>query len=95
MEKTCLAHFFDVLICSHDFGKPKENPDFWPLFHDKYPFDNSKTVLVDDNLKVLKAASDFGIEHVVSVRLPDTKQAQKNIANYPSIADFRELMTGL
>ena len=95
MEKTCLTQFFDELVCSHDFGKPKENPEFWPLFHTKYTFDKSKTVLVDDNLKVLKAARDFGIEHVISVSLPDTKQPKKNIDGYPSITDFRELMLGL
>ncbi len=95
MEKTCLTQFFDELICSHDFGQPKEHPDFWPLFQKKYPFDKSKTVLVDDNLKVLEAASNFGIKHVISVSLPDTKQPQKIIDGFPSITDFRELMTGL
>ncbi len=95
MEKTCLAQFFDELVCSHDFGKPKEHPDFWPLFQEKYPFDKSTTVLVDDNSNVLEAASNFGIKHVISVSLPDTKQPQKIIADYPSITDFRELMKGL
>ena len=95
MEKTCLAQFFDELVCSHDFGKPKEHPDFWPLFQEKYPFDKSTTVLVDDNSNVLEAASNFGIKHVISVSLTDTKQPQKIIADYPSITDFRELMKGL
>lgn len=95
MEKTCLAQFFDELICAHDFGKPKEHPEFWPLFQKKHPFDKNTTVLVDDNLLVLKAASEFGIQHVISVSLPDSTKSKKIITDYSSITDFRELMMGL
>ncbi len=95
MEKTCLEHFFNELVCSHDIGKPKEHADFWPLFQRKYLFDPQRTVLIDDNLAVLSSARSFGIKHVISVSLPDTKKAKRVIEGYPAIEDFRELMIGL
>jgi putative hydrolase of the HAD superfamily len=95
MEKTCLQHFFNELVSSHDFGKPKEHADFWPLFQRKYLFDPQRTVLIDDNLAVLSSARAFGIKHVVSISLPDTSKVKRAIDDYPAIEDFRELMPGL
>jgi len=95
MEKTCLQPFFDDIISSHDFGQPKEKAEFWHFLHKLHPFENQTTLLVDDSMAVLNAARQFGIAHLISVSKPDTKMPKKQILDYPSIEDFRELMIGL
>lgn len=95
MEKTCLRPFFDSIISSHDFGFPKEHADFWQLLQQQQPFDKQTTLLIDDSLAVLNSAKLFGIAHLISVSKPDSKQPKKNIADFPAIEDFRELMIGL
>ena len=95
MEKTCLQPFFDDIISSHDFGQPKEKADFWHFLQTLHPFENQATLLVDDSLAVLNSARQFGIAHLISVSKPDTTMPKKQIIDYPSIEDFRELMVGL
>jgi len=95
MEKTCLQPFFDGIISSHDFGVPKEHAGFWSLLQQQQSFDKRTTLLIDDSLAVLNSARLFGIAHLITVSKPDSKQPKKHVAGYPSIEDFRELMTGL
>ena len=95
MEKTCLQPFFDGIISSHDFGVPKEHAGFWSLLQQQQSFDKQTTLLIDDSLAVLNSARLFGIAHLITVSKPDSKQPKKHVAGYPSIEDFRELMTGL
>lgn len=95
MEKTCLQPFFDAIVSSHDFGQPKETPEFWHFLQERHPFENQTTLLVDDSLSVLNSARQFGIGHLISVSKPDSKMPKKQIVDYPAIEDFRELMTGL
>lgn len=95
MEKTCLQPFFDAIVSSHDFGRPKETPEFWHFLQERHPFDNQTTLLVDDSLAVLNSARQFGIAHLISISKPDSKMPKKQVFDYPAIEDFRELMTGL
>ena len=95
MQKTCLQSFFDQIISSHDFGSPKEQQAFWSQLNEAQPFEKQKTLLVDDSIAVLKSAERYGIKHLISVSRPDTQRAKKEIYDFPSIEDFRELMPGL
>jgi 5'-nucleotidase len=95
MEKTGLAVFFDAIVSSHDFRKPKENPDFWECLRQSHPFEKAKTLLIDDSLAVLSSAQNYGIGHLVSISRPDTSMPKRDITNFTAIEDFRELMPGL
>jgi putative hydrolase of the HAD superfamily len=95
MEKTCLQPFFDDIVSSHDLGIPKEHAEFWGLLQQQQSFDKQTTLLIDDSLAVLNSARLFGIAHLISVSKPDSKLPKKNVTDYLSIADFRELMIGL
>jgi len=92
MGKTCLMPFFDQIISSHDYGSPKETQAFWPHLYEQQPFENSRTLLVDDSLAVLKSARLYGIKHLISISKPDSQLELRNIIDFPSIQDFRELM---
>lgn len=95
MEKTCLKPFFDAIISSHDLAVAKEHRDFWPRLQALHPFDKQRTLMVDDSLAVLRAARDFGIQHLITISKPDSLRPKRLIDEFPAIEDFRELLFGL
>ncbi len=95
MEKTCLHTFFDAIVCSHDFGLAKEQAGFWPAMRAVHPFAPESSLLVDDSLPVLRSAAVFGLRHLVAVSCPDSRQPPRQAAEFPAIADFRQLLPGL
>ncbi len=92
MEKTRLAGHFDGIVCAHALGSVKEQPEFWPRLRELEPFDPAATLLVDDHPAILRAASAFGIAHLVSVLRPDSTHPPKPPAEFPAIHDFSELL---
>lgn len=91
MEKTRLAGHFDAIVCAHDLGLVKEQPEFWPRLREVEPFDPSATLLVDDNLSILRAARAYGVACLVSVLRPDSTHPPKPPGEFPAIHDFSEL----
>ncbi len=92
MQKTCLDHFFDQIISSHDYGSPKETQEFWLQLDKQHAFDKQRALMVDDSLAVLKSARIYGVKHLLSISKPDSRLAKKIIEDFPSIEDFREIM---
>jgi len=92
MDRSRLGGHFDALICSHDFGIPKENPEFWIRLQDRESFDRQSTLLVDDSLSVLRSAEQYGIRHLLAVLQPDTRGPVRDIVEYPAIHSFLEIM---
>jgi HAD superfamily hydrolase (TIGR01509 family) len=90
MEKTQLTGHFDVLISAHELGLAKEQPDFWPRLQEREHFDPATTLLVDDNLTILRTARDYGIAYLVSVLKPDSAHPPKVPGEFPAIHDFSE-----
>ena len=92
MEKTQLAGRFDAIICAHDLGLAKEQPEFWPRLRAREPFEPATTLLVDDNLPILRTARAQGIAYLVSVLRPDSAEPPKHQGEFPAIHDFSELL---
>ncbi len=92
LERTALHHHLDEIICSHDFGIPKENIEFWSMLHGRLPFNKSRTLLVDDSLPVLRSAHAYGIEGLLAVTKPDSRSPQRKVDEFQSIYDFRDIM---
>ena len=92
MQQTQLGGHFDNIVCSHDYGLPKENPQFWQRLHDKFPFSEAGTLLVDDSLPVLRSAKTHGIAHLLAVLQPDTKAPQKDVQEFNAINSFDDIM---
>lgn len=92
MEKTRLAGYFDAMICAHDLGLVKEQPEFWPRLQDIEPFDPATTLLVDDNPAILHTARAFGIAHLVTVLQPDSADPPRSPGEFPAIHRFSELL---
>lgn len=92
MERTGLAAHFDALICAHDIGIPKENPQFWPRLRRREPFDAARSLLVDDNLAVLRCARAYGIAHLLAMRRPDSQAPPREVREFPAVESFRDLL---
>jgi putative hydrolase of the HAD superfamily len=92
MRKTGIGNRFDAVHSAHDLGLAKEETAFWDRLQAAEPFDPDNTLLIDDNASVLRSAQDYGIRHLVAVLLPDTTQPLRQVADFPGIQDFRELM---
>ena len=91
VEKTGLDQLVDRIICAHDYHLPKEDIQFWDLLKKDEPFDNSRTLLVDDNLAVLRSARDYGIEQLLTILKPDSQQQKRDIDEFPGISHFDEI----
>lgn len=92
LERTELAGHFDRVVCAHDLGLPKESPQFWRRLQELEHFEPAATLLVDDNVDVLRSARAFGIGQLLLARCPDSTQEPRADAGFPGIADFAELL---
>jgi 5'-nucleotidase len=94
MSRTALGGRLDALVCAHDLGLPKEDVGFWPRLREVEPFDPDRTLLVDDNVSVLRSAREYGIRFLVSVLQPNTRRPAREVVDFPAIRDFREILPG-
>lgn len=95
LERTALHQHLDDIICSHDFGVPKEDMSFWSKLQGKLPFDKQRTLLVDDSLPVLRSANAYGIEGLLAVSKPDSQSPQRQVDEFQAIYDFSYIMPDL
>jgi 5'-nucleotidase len=70
-DRTGLIEYFHATVCSHQYGVPKEYPQFWARLEAQLRFDRQRALMIDDNLAVLRAARDYGIGQVVAITRPD------------------------
>jgi 5'-nucleotidase len=95
LERTPLAGYLERVISAHDLGVAKESPEFWPAFQTIEPFDPERTLFVDDNLDVLRAARAHGFPRLLAVLAPDSRQPPRRTDEFPAISDFSALLPGL
>ena len=92
MDKTGLAHKFDKLITVHEFSLPKEDIRCWDEVQKRHPFDPARTLLIDDNLNVLKSAERYGIVHLLAIYRPDSKAPIKDVEHFDALYSFDEIL---
>lgn len=92
MEVIDILPWFDKIVVSHAFGAPKEQQAFWQQLNALHPFNASRTLLIDDTESILASAAEYGIEHLLTLLQPDSKQEKRNSTQYPAIHHFDEIM---
>jgi putative hydrolase of the HAD superfamily len=92
MERTRLGGHFDSIICSHDFGMPKEHPEFWQALQEPEHYSPEHTLLVDDSLPVLRSAQSYGIAYLLAIHKPDTQAPAKDVGEFRAIHSFDDIM---
>ncbi|HEB93280.1 MAG TPA: GMP/IMP nucleotidase [Gammaproteobacteria bacterium] len=95
MDRTRLAGHLDAVFCAHDFGRPKEDPQFWGLLKTAEPFAPEMTLLVDDSLPVLRSAQEAGIGQLLCVHRPDSRAQDKDVGEFTAIRGFCDIMPPL
>lgn len=94
IEQTGLDRHVHGVVSSHDFHAPKEAREFWDRFHAGEGFDPPRTLLIEDSLSVLQAASEFGVGSTVAIRCPDSRHPPRQIDRFPAVDGVRELTGG-
>lgn len=95
LERIELAPYFERLISSHDYGYPKESPQFWDALQADIGFDLARSLFIDDTLPILRSARDFGVAHLLAVKEPDSRKGPKDTAEFAAVEDYRDLIAGL
>jgi len=84
--------WFDRVVVSHEMRAPKEEAAFWHRLQALHPFDPARSLLIDDTERVLEAARDFGIAHLLTLLQPDSSQGKRLDTHFPGIHHFDEIM---
>jgi len=92
LEHTRLGDHLDAIISAHDIGHAKEETAFWEGLRRKRSFIAAHTLLIDDNLAVLRAARHYGIKHLLAVHQPDTRRPPRDTDEFTALRDFRDIL---
>jgi putative hydrolase of the HAD superfamily len=95
LRRTRLDGHLERVICAHDLRLAKETPGFWEQVAAIEPFDPARTLFVDDNLEVLRAARAYGFRWLLAISAPDSRQPARDVAEFPSVAHFDTLLPQL
>jgi len=95
LERVELAPYFERLISSHDYGYPKESPQFWDALQADIGFEPERSLFIDDTLAILRSARRFGVGHLLAVRQPDSQAGPRDTEEFAAVEDYRELLVGL
>ncbi len=90
--ETRLSRHFDALVSSHEFGVPKESPQFWQRLHLGHGVDVRRTLFVDDSASVLHAALAAGVAWIYQVLQPDsTRPPHAPLDGVPGVLRLADL----
>ncbi|OGT83032.1 MAG: haloacid dehalogenase [Gammaproteobacteria bacterium RIFCSPLOWO2_12_FULL_52_10] len=92
MEKTRIDRYFHEIFCAHSLGAPKEESDFWVKLRQEFNFVPEKTILIDDNLTVLRTARQYGIRHLLTIAEPDSQSGARDTGEFTAIHSFQHLI---
>jgi len=94
LERTGIGDYFNHIICAHDLGSAKEHIEFWSRLNEKVPYSVKNTILIDDNITVLRAARDYGITYLLSIAKPDSRAPIRDSEEFVSIENFNDVLSG-
>ncbi len=96
LQTTGIDRHFHRTISSHDLQLAKENAGFWHTLREEHPFEPARTLLIDDNLAVLRQARAEGIAHLLGVQQPDSQRPPLLPSpEFRQIHQFTDLLPGL
>jgi HAD superfamily hydrolase (TIGR01509 family) len=99
LAATSFGEHLHHIISSHQFNAPKEDQHFWrclakhlsTVTDDRPSFDPAKTLFIDDNESILKAADTYGIAYTIGIHQPDST-ITRQLAIPNAIQHFTEIM---
>jgi len=91
LARTGITQAFDDIVSAHELGAAKEDVSFWQALAARSGLVPGRTLLIDDNHNVLRAAARFGIGHLFGVARPDSCGPSITSAEFRCLASFDEL----
>jgi putative hydrolase of the HAD superfamily len=91
-EESGVLDHLDAAATSHEFGAPKEHPQFWHAARARFGFDPARSLFADDNSKMLDAAKSAGVRWVYGVRHWDTKGSRREHTDHDAVDAVLDLM---
>jgi len=91
-EQVALTRHFDACYSTHRFAFPKESAEFWPRLQAEEGFRRERTLFVDDSLRVLAAAREYGIGWLCAVRLPDSGRPPQPTGEFAAVDKVADLI---
>lgn len=95
LQRTGLDRYLDGLYSTHSFGLPKEEQGCWQALQQTLGFDPARTLFIDDSLRILQSALQFGIRHLLGILAPDSQRPAQALPGFPAIHHYRELLASL
>lgn len=92
LEKTGIGKYFRAVVSSHRLGHPKETIEFWQKLNQGIKFEPGSSLLIDDNLSVLRAARNYGIINLFSIARPDSSAPVRDTEEFIAIHDFMDFL---
>lgn len=92
MRTSGLAIHLDELHSSHSYGAAKEEQAFWQALQGTTGFDPARSLLIDDNLEVLRAARAFGVAHCLAIPQPNSRQPPRPTDEFRPVECFERLV---
>ena len=92
VEATGIDNYFDRIISAHALGHAKEEQAFWRKLQAELGFELNRSLLIDDNLTVLRAARDFGIPYLLTIAKPDSRNPEQETEEFIAIHSFQDLV---
>ena len=91
-EQTGIDRLVDRVVSSHDFRAPKESAEFWYGLERQHPFDRGRTLLIEDSLAVLAAATGYGVAHTIAIRRPDSRLPPRFVDAFAAVDGVADLV---
>ena len=91
-EETGVLDYLDAAVTSHEFGAPKEHQRFWHAALVKFAYEPGRSLIADDNSKMLDAARSAGIRWVYGIRHWDTRGSRREHMDHPAVDALADLM---
>ncbi|MDP2227270.1 MAG: GMP/IMP nucleotidase [Moraxellaceae bacterium] len=92
LDRSPLSQYCERIICSHDFGMPKEHPGFWPALQAREHFNPKRALFIDDSEPVLRAAHHFGIGHLLTIAQPDSQRPARSGLSFTALHHFDDIL---
>ena len=92
-ETQNFLEFFDSIFYSMYAGYPKEEKEFWALARHNLNLDFEDAIFIDDDFKVVTAATKAGIKQVIWITPGKNRILQNGVETFPSLAELTNAIT--
>jgi HAD superfamily hydrolase (TIGR01509 family) len=90
-DETGLLGHIPNRVTSHDYGAPKESPEFWKQLRAAHEFDPAEALLIDDSIPVLTAARCYGIGITLGISQPNSSGPSGSADGFFQVDDLSTL----